>query len=416
MTERSTAFTIKGIGKLPIPESGRMYWHDTQQAALALCITSQGTKTFYCIRRIAGRPTRIKIGRFPEWSVEQARKHAAKLLGEIAQGKNPQAERRSARREHTLDGLFGHFLDSHAKPFKKTWSEDKRLFDKFLAPWRTRRLSTISRSDVQTLHADIGRRSGHYQANRVVALVRAMFNQAGDIGYQGGNPALKIKKFPEQSRDRFLQPDELPRLFDALLSEGEIFQDFFLVALLTGARRGNVQSMAWADVHLDAAVWRIPDTKSGDPVLVHLPDKAVEILRRRKSEANGSPFVFPSRSKTGHLTEPKTAWARVIKAAGLDGLRIHDLRRTLGSWQAIAGSSLSIIGKSLGHRSTQSTSVYARLTTAPVVASVNNAAAAILEAAQPNPKGKRPQSHGGNVGHLRPGPKSRQLSTRRSRS
>ena len=115
---------------------------------------------------------------------------------------------------------------------------------------------------------------------------------------------------------------------------------------------------------LPDGAWRIPETKSGEPVPVHLPAKAVEILRRRLGEANGCPWVFPGGKKNSasHLTSPKLAWQRVTTAAGLDGLRVHDLRHTLGSWQAIAGSSLGIIGKSLGHKSQQSTAVYARLT------------------------------------------------------
>jgi integrase len=381
-------FTIKNIEGLKMPAQGRVYVYDTHQAALACCVTHQGSKTFYAIRRIEGRPTRVRVGRFPEITIEQARKSVARLLGEIAQGKNPQADRRQARREHTIEGLFQHWLEAHAKLHKQTWKEDQRQFDTFLAPWRTRRLSTITKSDVQSLHAKIGRDHGQYAANRLLALVRAIFNKADDIGYRGLNPARGVKKFTESSRDRFLQPEEAPALFAAILAEPAIFADFFLLALLTGARRANVQAMAWTDLHLDAAVWRIPETKAGIPVLVHLPDKAIEILRRRQTEVNGSPFIFPTRSVTGHLVEPKTAWKRITEAAGLGGLRIHDLRRTLGSWQAIGGSSLPVIGKSLGHKSQASTAVYARLTTAPVAASVNAATTALLTAAKPK-RGKR---------------------------
>ncbi len=141
--------------------------------------------------------------------------------------------------------------------------------------------------------------------------------------------------------------------------------------------------MRWEDVNLDGACWRIPHTKNDEPLLVHLPDKAVEILRRRQSEADGSPWVFATWSKSGHLEEPKTAWKRIIKRAGLTDIRIHDLRRTLGSWQALAGVSLPIIGASLGHKSLKATQVYARLTRTPIVDAVNGATTAMLAAAQP---------------------------------
>jgi integrase len=90
--------------------------------------------------------------------------------------------------------------------------------------------------------------------------------------------------------------------------------------------------------------------------------------------------VFPGRGKTGHLVEPKTCWKRVLNRAGISDLRLHDLRRTLGSWQAIQGAGLPIVGKSLGQSSIHATAVYAHLVTDPVRASVNKATTALLEA------------------------------------
>jgi integrase len=94
-------------------------------------------------------------------------------------------------------------------------------------------------------------------------------------------------------------------------------------------------------------------------------------------------YVFPGgkKNQAGHLVSPKTAWERLCKRAGFDNLRMHDLRRTLGSYQAAGGASLTVIGKSLGHRSTASTAVYARLNLDPVRDSVNTAVAAMLAAA-----------------------------------
>ena len=117
---------------------------------------------------------------------------------------------------------------------------------------------------------------------------------------------------------------------------------------------------------------RIPETKSGEPVTLALPPAAMTILQTRKVDSS-SEWVFPGKGATEHLMEPKTAWKRIIARAGIKDLRIHDLRRTLGSWQAAAGSSLPIIGKSLGHKSLGATQIYARLNLDPVRASVNKA-------------------------------------------
>ena len=115
-------------------------------------------------------------------------------------------------------------------------------------------------------------------------------------------------------------------------------------------------------------------------MVVPLCDPALAILQNRRKAANGSPWVFPGRGKTGHLIGPKSAWARILKRAGLSDLRPHDLRRSLGSWQAMGGASLPIIGKSLGHTQAATTQIYARLQTDSVRASVAAATTGMLEA------------------------------------
>jgi integrase len=380
-------FTKASLGAAADAFDGkRRLIHDTKQSGLIAELRSAESLSFYLYKWANGRPLKRRIGSFPDVTIDQARTECQKLLGRMASGDDLAAERRAARVEHTFGGLFDHWLETHAKLHRRTWPEDKRQFDQNLSHWRTRRLSSISQSEVQSLHAKIGRDRGKFLANRIIELVRAVFNKADSIGYRGRNPAENIQRFAEPSRDRFLQPAELPKFWASLQQEIPLFQDFFMLALLTGARRANVQAMRWTEVHLDGAAWRIPHTKNDEPVLIHLPAKAVEILRRRHEENGSSEWVFPTRSATGHLTEPKTAWKRIIERAGLHDIRMHDLRRTLGSWQAIAGASLAIIGKSLGHKSLKATQVYSRLSMAPVIESVDKATTALLEAAQPRKK------------------------------
>ena len=214
--------------------------------------------------------------------------------------------------------------------------------------------------------------------------LRCMFGKAIEWGWKGENPATNIKPFKEHKRERFLQPEEVPNFFNALGEEpDETFRDFFFLALLTGARRSNVQAMKWEEINFPAATWTIPDSKSksGESVTVALTVTALGVLENRKASSK-SEWVFPGDGKTGHLIEPKTAWKRILERAGIENLRIHDLRRTLGSWQAAAGTSLPIIGKSLGHKSLAATAIYSRLNIDPVRASVNKATDALLEAAK----------------------------------
>ena len=188
-------------------------------------------------------------------------------------------------------------------------------------------------------------------------------------------------------------------------------RDYFLIALLTGARRANVLGMRWADVHLQRGIWSIPETKSGDGLAVPLVPEAIQILKRRRNDEDE--WVFPGRGKSGHLVEPKGAWRRLIRRAaviilekrdpkrlpkrqpysdeqwssivrwaGLQDLRIHDLRRSLGSWQAATGASLSMIGKTLGHKNVSTTAIYARLNLDPVRGAMETATRAMFNAAK----------------------------------
>lgn len=144
--------------------------------------------------------------------------------------------------------------------------------------------------------------------------------------------------------------------------------------------------MTWEELALDRATWTIPGAKfkNGRAMTVHLPGPALDILRRRTAESNGSPWVFPGRRHGKHLTDPTKPWKAILAKAGLTDLRLHDLRRTMGSWQAATGASLPVIGKSLGHLNQGTTAIYARLDLAPIVEAVDKAAAAMLAAGGQN--------------------------------
>jgi integrase len=379
---------------------------------LALAVSPAGKKVFVLYRKVARRPERITIGPYPDLSIEQARKRADELNGAIARGENPAAKRRIVRDEMTLGELFTTYLEHHAKPHKKTWSYDENMFDNHLHTLKLRKISDIRKSDVVGLHLRIGGKSGKYVANRAVEVLSAMFNKAIEWGWDGQNPATKVKAFKEHKRDRFLQPEEFPAFFRAVEEEpNKTIRDYVFLSLLTGARRANVQAMRWSEINWPAQTWTIPETKSGESVTIALTATALGILEGRKT-GSASEWVFTGKGSTGHLVEPKSAWQRILTRAAtikkkmwlkanpgkndadfakefpapaFRDLRLHDLRRTLGSWQAAAGSSLPIIGKSLGHKSLGATQIYARLNLDPVRESVNKATDAMLLAAKTSP-------------------------------
>lgn len=385
------------------PGKDRVYVYDTKRTGLCLQVTRNGARSFYLYRKVDGRPERIRLGSYPPMTPEQARDACDRHNGDIAAGRNPAAKRRAARMEMTLGELLTHFIDTFAKAHKRTWRDDVETFNRYFgkpeeerkpddkpAPfpgWRTRRISTIGVQDVQALHVRVGERHGHYAANRLLALLSKMYSVA-----HLPSPTKGVRRFPEHTRERFLQPDEVPAFFAALNAEPDTsMADLFRLALFTGARRSNVMAMRWADVHFGRRTWTIPaeQVKNNTPMTVPLSEAAMEVLRRRWDERReGAAYVFAGHGKAGHIVEPKGAWRRILKAAGIENLRIHDLRRTLGSWQAAAGVSLVVIGKSLGHRSPAATAIYSRLNLAPVAAAVETATAAIVQAATPAPAKK----------------------------
>jgi len=376
-------FTKAAIETLPIPKAGkRDDYQDIKTTGLQLRVTSNGTKTLSVLRRIKGILERITLGRYPDLTIEQARRKAATINSDIANDVNPGEVKRGRKAELTFSALFVEYLERHSKPNKKTWAEDQSKYDTYLAkPLGNKKLSTIDRSSIATIHSKITKLGHPVTANRVKALISSIFGWAISAGLWKMNPALGIRLNREHSRDRFIQGDELPKFFQALADEqNDTMRDYFLLSLLTGARRANVLSMQWKDINLKRGEWRIKETKSGTPQTVTLSPEALDVLRNRKP-SNPATFVFPGDGSSGHLIEPKKGWQRILERAGIDDLRIHDLRRTLGSWQAKTGASLAIIGKSLNHKNPNTTAIYARLDLDPVRESVNTATSAMLKAA-----------------------------------
>ena len=380
-------FTKASIEALPVPEKGWTYHYDFKVQGLGIGIGSTGKRSFILYRKINGIPERITLGRYPDLSIEQARGKASDLNSDIANGLNPAEIKRGNKEEMTLGELFAEYLERYAMPHgKKTISDMQDNFRRYLGKWGNRKPSAISKRDVEKLHYKLGKEIGVHTANRTLELLRSILNKAIAWGlFSKVNPVVGIEKFTLKSRDRFLQVDELPRFFQALGEEpNETIRDYVLLSLLTGARKANVLSMQWKDVNLKRGEWRIEETKSGTPQTATLSPEALSILRNRIRNIKPSEpmtFVFPGEGRNGHLIEPKKGWKRILERAGINDLRIHDLRRTLGSWQAKTGASLAIIGKSLNHKNQNTTAIYARLDLDPVRESVNTATSAMMVAA-----------------------------------
>ena len=338
--------------------------------------------TFIVRCRIDGTPEYKRIGKFPQLTVKNARKATQEFLAKVARGENPAQDRRDKKAEMSLEEGFELYMGQHIEPHcaKRTHQEYQRTFKLHISKLSKRRLGSISFKEIDRLHANIGQTKGKYIANRVIELLKSLYSWlAKKRHYEGENPAWGIEKFKEKPRERFLKADELPRFFDSVAhEENHSIRDYVLLSLLTGARKQNMLAMRWDEVDFDNKSWTIPITKNQDSATIPLIPAAIEILENRQKEKS-SDWVFAGIGKTGHMSDPKKGWKRIIERAGLSDLRIHDLRRSMGSWQAINQTSLTVIAKSLGQKSTQAASVYSRLSLDPVRESMEQAARSMLE-------------------------------------
>jgi len=382
--ERRFKFTKTKLASLPpAPTGKRVQYYDEKVPGFCVMVTDKGNKSYYLYKKVKGIAERIFIAKVSGIPLEEARNQAAELVGQIAKGVNPQESRRSQQGEVTLHDLFDEFKERHLLPYRrqKTVQEYDRQFQVYLKRWHKRKLSALNQRDIQALHGQIGKDHGHYLANRVLALLKVMFNKAKAWGlYTGDNPAVGVERFSERSRERFLHGEELQRFVMALNEESNTTaRDCLWLCLLTGARRSNVQAMAWKDISFERAEWRIPDTKNRKPHTVPLTGRAMEIVAQRYKNKEHPTWVFPGSGQSGHIVELKSVWARLLKRAEIDDLRIHDLRRTIGSWQAMTGASILVIGKSLNQTTSSATEVYSRVTPDPVRESLERAQAAMFE-------------------------------------
>lgn len=375
-------FTHRVLDRLSVPGQGkRNTFFDSQVKGLNVVVTDKGVKSFYLRKVVQGQSTRLFIGRYPDLSVENAREQANTFLNQIAKGLNPHDQRQKLKEEPTFAEMFDLFIQRHGKLNKRTYLQDQKTFDNHLKKrFGNKKLSALLRQDFQRMMVDIANEHGQYAANKTLAIARVVLNKAIEWGIlHKENPASYVKSYRQKSRERFLQKDELPRFFAALNAEPNAdIKDFVSLCLLTGARKSNVMAMRWDNLNLDAGEWLIPITKNGDSQNIPLVPEAIKTLKKRRVN-NRAAFVFPSHSAVGHMVEPKKGWAKLLERAEIEDFRIHDLRRTMGSYQAILGVGLNVIGKSLGHKSLAATQIYARMDQDPVRQAMTQAADLMFE-------------------------------------
>jgi len=363
---QGTRLTDAIVKRLPAPPKGNRIYYDQDVGGFGCRVTAAGSRAFvltYWTR--VGRQRRFTIGGFPDWSTAAARDEARRLKQLIDQGGDPLAELEAERGAPSVADLCDRFEAEHL-PRKRpaTQAEYRRQIARDVRPvLGGRKVAEVAWADIDALHRKMTKAGRPYQANRTVALLSKMFSLAIQWRMRPDNPCKGIERNQETKRKRYLNGNELARLTAALAAyEDHQAADIIRLLLLTGSRRGEAMAARWADIDLTAGVWTKPGstTKQKTDHVAPLSAPARQLLADLQRRTN-SPWVFPSDSAPGHRVTIQKAWVAICTAAGITGLRVHDLRHSFASQLASGGASLPLIGSLLGHSSPSTTARYSHL-------------------------------------------------------
>jgi integrase len=338
---------------------------DSELTGLGLRVYPSAKKSFVLSYRQNGRKRLYTIGKYGVFTIDEARDEAVNYLANINHGEDPVEERRKKFRAQTMNELFEIYMERHAKAHKKSWKEDqKRINNRLLPEWGNHQIDAITKNDIAFLHNKIGMKAP-YEANRVLALISKIFEMAitwGIIDENKVNPARRIKKFKEAKRDRWVTEQEMPELMKAIKQDTNVYARYaILMYLLTGMRKNELLQVKWTDINWTRKEIRLGDTKAGRIHYVPISSVAEEILKEIPQMV-GCPYVFAGRDGGDtYLININKPWLRIRNVAQMEDVRLHDLRRTVGSWLAQSGHSLQLIGKVLNHSNEATTKVYAHL-------------------------------------------------------
>jgi integrase len=382
------------VRRLPTPKQGKRITLDSEVVGFGARVTANGARSYvlrYTTR--AGRERTYTIGDATVWRTTDARDKARELRREIEDGGDPLGEIEDERAAPTMLDLIERFRAEHFPRKRPSTRDDyERTLRLHIGPHfgQHTKMADVRFEDVDRLHRKLTAAGSPYQANRTIALLSKMFSLAIRWRMCESNPCKGIEKNIEYHRRRYLNGDELVRLTKALAKHPDRqAADAIRLLLLTGARRGEVLGMRWDDVKLGTGIWsKLPSsTKQKEHHQVPLSAPVLQLLseidKRQRREGKRPKFVFPGNGGTGHLVEIKKSWAQLCKAAGIEGLRIHDLRHSYASQLVSGGASLPLIGALLGHSSPITTARYAHLFTDPLRKATEKVGAVIAAAGKP---------------------------------
>jgi integrase len=397
------ALSRKTIAAIKLPEKPVTYY-DTSLKGFAYRVTPTGV-TRWVVEYRAGdggrgvSKTRMVIGDGATLNVDQARDKARTILASVQLGSDPAQTRSGERKSLTVGEVLEKYSKLHLQAKRKASSDYffRYLLRRYIGPeFGNKRASSLTRQEVARWHREIGGTGKIAVANRAVAFLTAAYTFCIRYGYlqeNAKNPAHGIEKFRETARERYLSEVELSRLGDTMrLAETDglpwepdpskkvkhapkvrntIVDPYAVMAirllLLTGARKNEILTLRWDWVDLERGLLNLPDSKTGKKV-IPLGGPAIALLQALPRLGD---MVIAGRDGTKARVDLKKPWDRIREHAGLEGLRIHDLRHSFAAVGAGSGFGLPTIGKLLGHKNVVTTQRYAHLADDPMRRAAN---------------------------------------------
>ncbi len=363
------SLTTRIVEALPVTGREIVVW-DRELPGFGVRVHPSGSKVYMVHKRSGGKSRRVTIGRHGVWSLDAARREAGGILASLKKGETPgrPGTETAPTAGPTIAELAEQYMAEHvAVRCKPTTARSCRhIFDAYLLPEFGRlRLGEITADRISALHYRL--REKPTMANQVIDVLSRLFNKASASGDApaSGNPCRFIKKYPTRSCERFLSEREFARLgtvLHELEANGKIATTAaaaLRLLMLTGCRRNEILTLRWEDVDLEHDEIRLRDAKTG-PRAVPLSPTARQVLAALPRQPD-NPWLISGRGRGTRLSNLNATWTIVRKKAGLEDVRMHDLRHSYASRALSLGESLPMIGKLLGHGKVQTTARYAHL-------------------------------------------------------
>lgn len=333
------------VDDLPIPvatqegKTAQKRYYDDKLKGFGVRVTSGGTKAFFVEKLINKKLCRITLGRYPELTAEMARNKALEMLGQIAMGIDPVAEKRATQmRQVTLQDVFNDYVQTRKALKPSTIINYTQILRKAFSNWANKPLLSISKDKITKHHEKLGEAHGEAYANLAMRVLRALFNfAAGQYEDSQGksliteNPVKRLSQtrawYRIERRQTFIKSYELKHWYEALSQlSNQTLKDYLLLILFTGLRRQEAATLKWDQVDMIAKTLTVAETKNHESHTLPLSNFLYELLKQRKKTQSNN-YVFPGTGAAGHIVEPRKQMAKVTMLSDIS-FTVHDLRRT----------------------------------------------------------------------------------------